>query len=134
VRLVLDASVAVAAARPREPSHSAARARVSRILRGADQITLPVLFSIEVASALARAAEPLPAIRAYVDSLVTTAIRVAPLGRRSARRAGETAMRWQLRGADAVYVSLAIAEGVPLCTLDGDLARRCAGACAVIPP
>jgi predicted nucleic acid-binding protein len=134
VRLVLDASVAVAAARPREPSHAAARARVSRILRGADEVTLPVLFSVEVAAALARAAEPLPAIRAYVDALLAAAVRVAPLGRRSAGRAAETAMRWQLRGADAVYVSLAIAERVSLCTLDRDLARRCAGVCSVISP
>jgi predicted nucleic acid-binding protein len=134
VRLVLDASVAVAAVRPREPSHAAALGRVSRALRGADEITVPILFSIEVVAALARAGEPLPTIRSYVDALLAAAVRVAPLGPRSARRARETAMRWQLRGADAVYVSLSIAGGLPLCTLDDDLARRCAAACAVIGP
>jgi predicted nucleic acid-binding protein len=59
---------------------------------------------------------------------------VVPLGPRAARRARETAMRWQLRAADAVYVWLAAREGLPLCTLDREVARRGAGACQVIGP
>lgn len=132
--LVLDASVAVAAARPREPSHAAARARVSKILRGDETMLVPTLFSIEVAAALARVGEPLPAIRAYVDALLAVAARVAPLGPRSAAQARETAMRWQFRAADAVYVWLAASRAVPLCTLDREMARRAGGACAVIGP
>jgi len=134
MRLVLDASVAVAAARPGEPSHGAARGRVSRVLRGADEIIVPALFSVEVGAALARAGEPLPAVRAYVDALVAVATAVVPLGPRAAARACETAMRWQLRAADAVYVSIAAREGIPLCTLDREVARRGAGACRVIAP
>jgi predicted nucleic acid-binding protein len=52
MRLVLDASVAVAAARVGEPAHDAARARLTRILRGADEIVVPTLFSVEVTAAL----------------------------------------------------------------------------------
>jgi predicted nucleic acid-binding protein len=44
MRLVLDASVAVAAARAGEPAHDAARVRLSRILRGADEIIVPTCF------------------------------------------------------------------------------------------
>ena len=134
MRLVLDASVAVAAARPGEPSHRAARLRVSRVLRGADEIVVPALFSVEVGAALARAGEPLPAVRAYVDALVSAAVIVAPLGPRSAHRARETAMRWQLRAADGVYVWLAVREGLPLCTLDREVQQRGGGACQVIAP
>jgi predicted nucleic acid-binding protein len=134
MRLVLDASVAVAAARPREPFHAAARARVSGILRGSDEITVPALFSIEVAAALARAGDPPATIRKYVESLVAATDRVLPIGPRAAARAREVALRWRLRAADAVYVSLALAEGVPLCTLDRELGRRCAGVCTVIAP
>jgi predicted nucleic acid-binding protein len=132
--LVLDASVAVAAARPREPSHVAARARVSRILRREQSIVVPTLFSVEVAAALVRVGEPLPAVRAYVNALLAVAERVIALGPRSAAHARETAMRWQLRGADAVYVWLAATRAVPLCTLDREMARRASGACAVIAP
>jgi predicted nucleic acid-binding protein len=134
MRLVLDASVAVAAVRPGEPSHLAARSRVSRVLRAADQIVVPTLFPIEVAAALARAGEPLPRVRAYVDSLVAVADAVVGLGPRTAIRARETAMRWQLRAADAVYVSLAVRERIPLCTLDREVAKRAAAACEVIGP
>ena len=132
--LVLDASVAVAAARVREPSHVAARARVSKILRRGEAILVPTLFSVEVAAALARVGEPLPAVRAYVDALLAVAERVVPLGPRSAAQARETAMRWQLRAADAVYVWLAASRAVPLCTLDREMAHRAAGACAVMAP
>ncbi len=79
MRLVLDASVAVAAARAREVSHRAAQARVGGILRGDDELIVPTLFAVEVGAALAR-------------------------------------------------------EGVPLCTLDGEMLRRGASACEVIPP
>ena len=57
MRLVLDASVAVAAARVREPSHRAAQARVARILRGEDELIVPTIFSVEVVAALARVDE-----------------------------------------------------------------------------
>jgi predicted nucleic acid-binding protein len=134
VRIVLDASVAVAAARPREPSHGPARLRVSRVLRGLDDIVVPALFSVEVGAALARAGEDLPAVQAYVESLLEAAQTVASLGPHAARRARETAMRWRLRAADAVYVSLAVRERIPLCTLDREVLQRAGGACRVLSP
>jgi predicted nucleic acid-binding protein len=134
MRLVLDASVAVAAARAREPSHAAARARVAGVLRGEDELVLPTLFSVEVTAALARVDEPVPAIRAYVDALLRAATRVVPLSPAVARRARETALRWRLHAADAVYVSLAAWESLPLCTIDREMRQRGASACEVIAP
>ena len=133
VKLVLDASVAVAAARPGEPSHRAARDRVEAVLSGRDEIVVPVLFSVEVAASLARVGVALPAIRAYVKELLGAAT-VVPLGPRVARQARETAMRWKLRAADAMYVWVAEREGVPLCTLDDELERRAGGACTIVSP
>jgi predicted nucleic acid-binding protein len=40
-RLVLDASVAVAAAKPTEVTHAAARRRLTRVLSGHDEIVVP---------------------------------------------------------------------------------------------
>jgi predicted nucleic acid-binding protein len=134
VRLVLDASVAVAAARAGEPSHRAARARVGAILRGEDEAVVPSVFSVEVAAALARVGEPAPAIRAYVDALLRVAARVVPLTPAAARRARETAMRWRLRAADALYVSLGAQENLPVCTLDREMRVRGAGACEIVAP
>jgi predicted nucleic acid-binding protein len=134
VRIVLDASVAVAAARRREPAHARSRLRVTRILRGLDDFVVPALFPVEVGAALARAGAELAAVRAYVESLVGAADRIVPLGSRAARHARETAMRWHLRAADAIYVSLAVREGLPLCTLDQEVLDRAGGACRVIRP
>ncbi|MGH7288782.1 MAG: type II toxin-antitoxin system VapC family toxin [Myxococcota bacterium] len=134
MRLVLDASVAVAAARAREPLHRAAQGRVARILRGEDELIVPTIFSVEVAAALARVDEPAAAIRAYVDALLRAAARIVPLGPVVARRARETAMRWRLRAADALYVSVASWENLPLCTLDREMRQRGASACEVITP
>jgi predicted nucleic acid-binding protein len=133
VRLVLDASVAVAAARPREPGHRRSRARIEAVLAGTDTIVVPTLFGIEVAASLARVGVALPALRLYVDELLAGAT-VVPLGARAARQSRETAMRWRLRAADAVYVWAAGREGVPLCTLDAEIARRASAACAVMGP
>ena len=133
MRLVLDASVAVAAARTGEPAHRAARNRVEAVLSGTDEIIVPVLFSVEVAASLARVGVAIPAIRGYVKELLGGAA-VVPLGPRAARQARETAMRWKLRAADAVYVSVAERADVPLCTLDGELERRARGACTIVSP
>jgi predicted nucleic acid-binding protein len=62
VRLVLDASVAVAAARPSEPFHAISRARVARVLAGDDEIVVPAIFPIEVGASLARVGEPTAAV------------------------------------------------------------------------
>jgi predicted nucleic acid-binding protein len=103
------------------------------VLEGADEIAVPVLFQIEVAATLARVGVALPGIRAYVDALLAGAT-VIPLGRRASRQVRETAMRWRLRAADAVYVWVAAGETIPLCTLDREIERRASGACKIIGP
>lgn len=62
MKLVLDASVAVAAARPTESSHAVSRARVARVLAGHDEIVVPAIFPIEVGASLARVGEPTAAV------------------------------------------------------------------------
>jgi predicted nucleic acid-binding protein len=105
--MVLDASVAVAAARPNEPSHAASRARVSRVLGGGDEVILPALFPIEVGAALARVGEPPAAVRAYVEALVSSAFQIIAIGPRNARKVRDVAIAAKLRAADAMYVWLA---------------------------
>jgi len=133
MKLVLDASVAVAAARSGEPAHRPARSRVESILTGRDEVVVPALFSVEVAASLARADVAPQTIRRYVKELLAAAT-VVPLGPRAARQARETAIHWKLRAADAVYVWLAERYDVPLCTLDREIERRVFGACTVVAP
>jgi predicted nucleic acid-binding protein len=134
MRLVLDASVAVAATRPTEPSFEAARSRVERILTGHDQIDVPAIFSIEVASALVRVGEPEAAVRRYVDALVSVSFGVASVGPQRARKIRDLAILSKLRAADSTYVWLANKLNLPLCTLDREMATRGAAFCTFVKP
>lgn len=134
MRLVLDASVVIAAVRSVEPSFASARARINRALRGDDELVVPTLLGVEVAASLARVGEPDAKIRELVGRLTSSPHQLIPLGTGRARRAMDVAMAGKLRGADAVYVWLASARRIALCTLDGEMAERAAAFCKVIAP
>lgn len=134
MRFVLDASVAVAAARPSEPSHGSARGLVTCVLAGEHQVVVPAIFPIEVGAALVSVGESITAVRAYVDGLVSAAEPAASIGPRRARQILELAMQARLRAADAAYVWLAAHESVPLYTLDRELAERGSAFCRVLAP
>ncbi len=134
MKLVLDASVAVAAARPNEPSHGISRVRVARVLAGHDEIVVPAIFPIEVGASLARVGEPTAAVCAYVDTLMSVAVAVATIGPLRARKIRDLAIASKLRAADAAYVWLAAQEAVPLCSLDREITQRGGAFCQVIPP
>ena len=134
MRYVLDASVAIAACRPREPAFARASARVARALVGDDELVLPATFGIAVAGAMARAGVAEADVRGLLDVLGRPPHEVITLGPKRARMIEDVALTTKLRGADAVYVWLAAREGVPLCTLDREMAVRGATMCRVIVP
>jgi predicted nucleic acid-binding protein len=120
---VLDASVAVASLRPNEPRHAAARKRLIPLLTGSDTIVVPAIFGVEVASALARVGFPAADVRRYVDSFVSRG-RLVTIGPRAARATIELAVRARLRAADALYLWVAMKEGLELVTADAELINR----------
>ena len=134
MRIVLDASVAVAAQRPLEPAHAASRARIVRFLTGADTVLVPSFFVVEMSGALARLGFDRAAIVRIVDRLTAPPHEVVTVGPRAARAARAVAIRGRLRGPDALYVWLARREGVPVCTLDREIVTRGARFCKVIGP
>jgi len=134
MKLVLDASVAVAAARPTKSAHHAARQRIARIFRGEDDIVVPAIFPIEVGASLARVGEPAEAVSAYVDALMSVTVGVMTIGPIHAKRIRDMAISSRLRAADAAYAWLAVREQIPLCTLDKELGQRCANYCRIVAP
>ena len=134
MRLVLDASVALASLRPTEPGHQAARGRVRRIAKGDDTALVPSLFVVEVAGALARLGFDAIAIDAFVAALTSAPHEVVTIGRKRAHAAAGVAVATKLRGVDATYVWLAAREGVPVCTLDREMLMRGAAVCQVVAP
>lgn len=130
---VLDASVAVAAVRPKEASYAAASARLAALLAGADDIVVPAIFDAEVTSALVRGNASPTAVRRYVERDLA-ARRVITLGPRAARAIAAVASRTRLRAADAAYVWVAASRNLPLVTLDLEIGRRAGALCHVELP
>jgi predicted nucleic acid-binding protein len=129
----MDASVAVAAARPQEPSYSAAVTRVCRVLAGIDDIVVPAIFRIEVASALSRTGFDAIRVNAHVEHLLGAAS-IVVIGPVHSKQIQRVAMTTKLRAADAAYVWLAGRQGIPLVTLDGEVLRRGSAFCQVEMP
>jgi predicted nucleic acid-binding protein len=134
MKLVLDASVAAAAARPSEPFFAISNARVMDILTPGARAGASVLVPVEVAAALARRGHDNGATRRYVDAFTWPPHEIVTLGPKRARLVMDIAMRCKLRAADAVYVWLASRRGLPLCTLDAEIATRAGPLCTVITP
>jgi predicted nucleic acid-binding protein len=134
MRIVLDASVAIAAQRPAEPAHAASRARLVRFLTAADTVVVPSFFVVEVSGALSRLGFDPKAIGRLVDRLTTPPHEVVTVGPKNARAARSIAIRGKLRGADALYVWLARRDGAPLCTLDREIVTRGARFCQIVAP
>ncbi len=130
MRICLDASVAVAAVRPRERHHATARVRVDRVLAGTDEIIVPAIFQVEVASALARVGVDAKVVNTYVDALLAAA-EVVTIGPKRAPSIQIVAMTTKLRAADAIYAWVARSAAAPLVTLDEEVLARAASVCTV---
>lgn len=130
---VLDASVAVAAVRPNEPAHRSARARLALLLSGADAIVVPAIFDAEVTASLVRGRASVPAVRSYLEQDLG-ARQLVTIGPRAARAISGVAARTRLRAADAAYVWVASSRGLPLVTLDREIAQKVGPLCQVEAP
>lgn len=134
MRIVLDACIVIASTRPSEPSHSASKVRIERVLRGEDEIVVPSFFIVETSGALSRLGQPEADILLLIDALTAPPHKIVTVGPRSARAACAVALAAKLRGPDALYVWLARREGIPLCTLDREIISRAGPHCRLIDP
>lgn len=126
----MDASVFVNAFNPHEAGHAASLEILSHIQRQGDPVIVPALLVTEVASAVARASDDTAGALNYVEALTAlphlTLIAVTPA---VAREAADLAATHRLRGADAIYVAVALRYGTILVTRDGE--QRARGAAVV---
>jgi predicted nucleic acid-binding protein len=131
---VLDASVAVAALREREPGHREALRRCLPLFAGRDQIVVPAIFDLEVTSALVRRGVAPARVTAFFERHLRSRQSVT-IGPRAVRAARAVVNATQLRAADALYVWVAAREGIPVVTTDREVLERAAlaGATAVAP-
>ena len=123
MRYVLDASVAVAALRSSEPAHEAALRHCLPLFAGRDQAVVPAIFDLEVISALVRRGAD-PARVALFFEQHFGARQLVTVGPRAVHAVLPIVGTTRLRAADALYVWLALREGVPLVTADQEMLTR----------
>jgi predicted nucleic acid-binding protein len=103
------------------------------LLAGLDSIVVPAIFDIEVTSALIRGRAASAAVQQYLERDLA-ARKVITIGPRAARAICGVAARTRLRAADAAYVWVALSRGLPLVTLDHEMAQKVGVLCQVEEP
>ena len=134
-RYTIDASVFVNAFNPPEAGHSASLALLTAIHDAGDPVILPSLALVEIASAMARASDDAAGAVAFGAAIVSLAhVTVVPLTAAGAQQVAELAALHRLRGADAVYASVARRYGTTLVTRDEQQRARAAAVVPCLPP
>jgi predicted nucleic acid-binding protein len=91
-------------------------------------------FRIEVAGALVRRGLQVQQTRRLIEPLCALPHEIVTRGPKRVALAEALAIKARLRGPDALYVWLASSCGLPLCTLDREMAERARAFCKVIAP
>lgn len=125
VLFTLDASVLVASCRPSESWWVRSRELLQLLQRSGAVLIEPAIFPVEIAAALARIGVEPAAVEEYAEGIMTAPhISLLPVDGRMARQASRVAVEHRLRGADALYVTVAAQYGAVLVTLDAEQLRR----------
>lgn len=132
---VVDASVWVSRFVREDVHHESSRLWLARLVEEGTTITAPALLLPEVAGAIARRIGR-PELATQALSLLQRLpnMRLVPIEADLAQLAGQFAADLSLRGADAVYLSLAYRLGVPLATWDREQRERGPTSISVLTP
>lgn len=123
--MVLDASVWVSLFSRRDERHRTTRQWHEALIGEGGTVEAPLLLLGEVAGALARrSGSRALAFSALGHLRRAPSLTLAPLDPVLASLAARLAIELRLRGTDAVYVALALREGVPLVTWDREQRER----------
>lgn len=133
--MIVDASVWVARFLEIDRHHDIARTCITTLLGGESRLAIPVLAWPEVAGAIARRTGATRDGQDAVDIIRALRwIESVPMDQSLAHEAVKIACSRKLRGADAVYVALAVARKEPLITLDTEMLERACGVAEVLTP
>ena len=133
--VTVDASVLVAAGARDDAAGPASAAFLAAVLRAGVPIHQPTLTLVEVSAAIARrTGDAALAREAGVRLLALPGLALHPLDLELAAEAAAIAGRARLRGADSVYVAIALRHATALVTLDNELLTRTPPGIDVLSP
>ena len=133
MKCTIDASVFVASARSDEPKYIVSR----KFLRDAQthEIYCPTLVLTECAAAIARQSKDSSLAEELVRIIEDfPRINLISLDIPMARKAAKIAEEHRLRGADAVYVAVAVTFNAALISWDQEMLKRCPPAVETMTP
>lgn len=132
---VADASIWVSLLAADDVNHEPSRRWFERVIAQGVPLTAPTLVLVEVAAAMTRrTGDRSVGVAAAARLRSIPELVLVELTIESAERAAAIAARLALRGADAVYVSLAVDLDVPLVTWDRQQRERSTSVISVASP
>ncbi|MGH2587327.1 MAG: type II toxin-antitoxin system VapC family toxin [Dehalococcoidia bacterium] len=132
---VIDASVWVSRFVPQDKFHASSRRWLATHVAAGGLLVSPVLLLAEVAGAVSRrTGDPRLAQRVLETLVRVPALRIVPVDAGLGRAAADLAADLALRGADALYVAVAQALGLPFITWDEDQRERAGRVVAAFSP
>ena len=130
--IVVDASVWVSALGRHDIHYRASRQWLDQYMAEGGLVIAPVILLAEVAGAIARLrSSPRHGRQAMSRLLEAPRLRLVPHDGGFAQTAARVAADLRLRGADAIYVTVALVLGIPLVTWDREQQQR-AGALVTV--
>ena len=132
---VVDASVWVSSFISDDVHHATSLQWIMQQTAQGVELVIPTLALPQIAGAIARRlGSSQPATRAVSRMLALPTLRLVALDASLGQRAADIAATHRLRGADAVYVVTALANGADLVTWDTEVIRRTAGLLGALEP
>lgn len=132
--IVIDASVWLSYLVESDVNHTTSRRWLSGVLTKGEAIAAPVLLLAEIAGAIARQTGNLALAQKTIDRLLRISnLRLVSLDHGLGIQAARVAAAQRLCGADASYVAVAAALGVPLVSWDKEQLARAQVVTTTIP-
>lgn len=133
--MIIDASVWVAAFLPQDHHHVDAASLLRQLVERDLPASIPLLALAEIAGAIARRSNSTTTAEAVLDFLTRQVwLECVDIDHALGDVAARVAARYRLRGADAVYVALAISRQQVLITLDAEMSDRSPDSLEVLNP
>lgn len=133
--LTIDASVSVSVTRTQEIHHAESRQFFDEVVRGAHPVISPAIVLPETVAAIARADGSFVLTQQARQVMMSLpSLWLVPVDVPLAEAAAQLAELHRLRGADAIYLAVAVREGTTLITWDNEMRQRGANAATVLTP
>jgi predicted nucleic acid-binding protein len=131
--IVTDASLWVARFVPRDKFHPTVKSWLDTLRTQGDQFLAPAFLLPEVGGAISRRTGDPALSKQILFSLENLpGLRIVEMDNALLRMAANLAADLALRGADSIYVAVAVRLSVPLATLDIEQKKRSAGKVEII--